>query len=190
MRYVLILTLIGISATLSACSSTNHASSIDTQIDHNTTIGDSTEVGIKHGDMVVQRKVQIAEHLRELQNQVYYLQDDVYGNDKTGRRGLYGVVYDCRKAVAEKANGGDGKLSFMEARELPADHEPEFKIGLDSKDQLVGVQEEFLKARIERFSEYRATLEKRRDDFEQKRDMCQLELKSKQYDLNAKNGGQ
>ena len=45
-------------------------------------------VGVKDGNLVVQRKVEVADELRRIQYDVYELEDRVYGNLKYGAKGL------------------------------------------------------------------------------------------------------
>jgi hypothetical protein len=48
------------------------------------------------------------------------------------------------------------------------DKEDEFDIGYDKRDKIIGVSEEFLKDRIDRFKNYRRVLHKRQDEYEEK----------------------
>ena len=180
LRRVLVLVA---TVTLSACASNpNKAEKIETKIDNKGVITGDTSVGVKNGDMVVQRKVLMSEELRRLQYEVYELEDHVYGNRKYGSLGLYGVLKDCRGQLAEKANGGDGKLLWTEPLDRVTDKEEDFKLGLDEKSQLVGVSEEFLKDRIERFRNYKMILQKRQDEYDDKVAICKNELKSRRAD--------
>lgn len=168
---------------LAGCSSNPHkAEEIDTKIDSKGQITGDTTVGVKDGNMVVQKKVLMNEELRRLQNEVYELEDRVYGNRKYGSKGLYGVLKDCRSEVTSKAMGGTGKLQFTEPIDRVTDKEEEYKVGLDDKKQLIGVSEEFLKDRIERFKQYKLVLQKRQDEYEDKVEICKNELKSRQAD--------
>jgi hypothetical protein len=165
---------------LASCSSNPHkAEKVDTKLDKSEVISGDDSVGIKGGNMVVQKKVNMAEELRKLQIDVYTLEDRVYGNRKYGSLGLYGVLRDCKSQLAERANGGDGKLMWTEPIDRVTEKEDDFKIGLDEKEKLVGVTEEFLKDRIARFRGHRNTLEKRQDEYEEKLAICQTELKSR-----------
>lgn len=168
---------------LAGCSSNPHkAEQIDTKIDNKGQITGDTSVGVKEGNMVVQKKVLMNEELRRLQNEVFELEDRVYGNRKYGSKGLYGVLKDCRGEVSSKALGGTGKLQFTEPIDRVTDKEDEYKVGLDDKKQLIGVSEEFLKDRIERFKQYKLVLQKRQDEYEDKVEICKNELKSRQSD--------
>ena len=171
---------------LAACSSNPHkAEKVDTSIDKGQKVSGDTTVGVKEGNMVVQRKVEMAEELRTLQNDVYELEDRVYGSRKFGSLGLYGVLRDCRAQLSDKANGGTGKLQFTEPIDRVTDKEDEMKVGLDEKDKLVGVSEEMLKDRIDRFRNYKKTLQKREDEYEEKVAICKTELKSRKGDKTA-----
>ncbi|GIL17676.1 MAG: hypothetical protein BroJett040_14270 [Oligoflexia bacterium] len=179
--------LVGITVGLGACSSNPHkAEKVDTKIDSKGEVTGDTVVGLKDGNMIVQRKVLMSEELRTLQNDTYSLEDRVYGNRKYGSLGLYGVLKKCRAELADKKNGGDGKLMWTEPMDRVTDKEEKMAIGLDEKEKLVGVSEEFLKDRIERFKGYKGILEKRQDEYEDKIAICQAELKSRKHDAENK----
>ncbi len=178
----------GLSGLVAGCSSNPHkAEKIETKIEKSDQISGDTKLGVKDGNMVVQRKVMMNEELRTLQNDVYELEDRVYGNRKYGSLGLYGVLRDCRTQLADKDNGGSGKLQWTEPVDRVTDKEDDFKIGLDEKEKLVGVSEEMLKDRIERFRNYKSVLQKRQDEYEEKVSICKNELKNKKAEKNAPN---
>ncbi len=169
-----------LSAVSVGCSSNPYkAEKIVTAIDKKAEVTVDTQVGVKDGNAIVQKKVMMGEELRRLQNEVYSLEDRVYGNRQYGSLGLYGVLRSCRSDLADKKNGGDGKLIWTEPVDRVTSKEDEFNFGLDEQEKLVGVKEEFLKDRIERFRGYRNVLEKRQDEYETKVEICQTELKSK-----------
>lgn len=172
---------------LASCSSNPHkAEKIETKINQSEVISGSDKVGVnKDGNMIVQRKVAMNEELRILQNDVYELEDRVYGNRKYGSKGLYGVLKTCREELSRKENGGEGKLMWTEPVDRITDKEDEFQIGVDEENKLVGVSEEFLKDRINRFRGYKKTLMKRQDEYEDKRDICQAELKQRRASAKA-----
>ena len=167
---------------LLGCSSNPHkAEKIETQMDRSSTVSGDERVGVKDGNLVVQRKVLMNEELRKLQYEVYELEDRVYGNRKYGSKGIWGVLRDCRAQLSDKKNGGDGKLMWTEPADRVTDKEEEYKIGIDEKDKVVAVSEEFLKDRIDRFRGYRSVLQKREDDLEDKLRICQAELRSRTH---------
>ena len=163
---------------MTACAHNPHkAEMIDTKIESSDQVTGDTSVGVKEGNMVVQRKVMMNEELRRLQNEVYALEDHVYGNRKFGSLGLYGVLKDCRTQMAESANGGSGHLSWTEPMDRITDKDDDMKVGLNDKSKLVGISEEMLKDRIERFRNYKMVLQKREDEYDDKVAICKNELK-------------
>ncbi len=166
---------------LFSCSSNPHkAQKIETEIDKKDQVTGDTSVGInKDGNMIVQKKVAMNEELRRIQYEVYELEDHVYGNRKYGSLGLYGVLRDCKMQSSDPKYGGDGKLKWTEPIDRVTDKEEDFKVGIDEKAKLVGVSEEFLKDRIERFRGYKQVLMKRQDEYEEKVQICKAELKAK-----------
>ena len=166
---------------LTACASNPHkAKEIETKMESSEQISGDTALGIKDGNMVVQKKVMMNEELRKLQYEVYELEDRVYGNRKYGSLGLYGVLRDCRLQLSDVKNGGDGKLKWTEPIDRVTDKEEEFKIGIDEEKKLVGISEEFLADRIKRFKGYKTVLNQRQDEYEEKVAICKAELKAKQ----------
>lgn len=176
---VLILSSVLLTLTTSCSTNPNKAEKIETKIENSSQVNDETQVGVKEGLMVVQKKVQMNEELRKIQYDVYELEDRVYGNRKYGSLGLYGVLRDCKLQLSDPKNGGDGKLMWTEPIDRVTDKEDDFKIGLDEEKKLVGVSEEFLGDRIKRFKGYKSVLNKRQDEYEEKLAICKAELKSK-----------
>lgn len=183
-KTVLVLTL-GILSLVACRSNPNKAKDIDTKMEKSADVSGGEKVGIKDGNMIVQKKVQMNEELRRIQYEVYELEDRVYGNRKYGSKGLYGALKACREETVSKKNGGDGKLVWTEPIDRVTDKESEFNIGVDEKDKLVGVEEEFLKDRIKRFDKYRQTLLKRQDEYEEKLEICDAALKAKKEGASA-----
>jgi hypothetical protein len=159
----------------------NKAEKIDTDMKSKGSVT-GEEVGIKHGDMIVQRKTLMSEQLRDIQYEVYSLEETVYGNATYGTLGMYGVLKNCRLQLVDKRNGGDGKLIWTEPLDRVTNKEQDFKIGVDENDKLVAVSEEFLKDRIARFKEYKNILLKRQTEYQTKVDVCKAELAARQYD--------
>ncbi len=167
------------------CSSKHKAKDIDTSIENSQNLNSETKLGVKDGDMIVQKKVEMNEELRRLQYEVYELEDRVYGNRKYGSLGLYGVLRNCKTELSDPRNGGDGKLAWTEPMERITDKEDEFKIGLDEQKKLVGVTEEFLKDRIDRFKGYKTLLMKRQDEYDEKVAICKTDLNGRKARASA-----
>jgi len=159
----------------------NKAEKLDTKMEKSTGVG-GEDVGIKDGNMVIQKKSELSEEWRRLKNEVYGLEDHVYGNETFNSRGLYGVLKDCRKDITARENGGDGKLMWTEPLERLTDREEDAKLGVDENGKLVAVSEEFTRDRIERFKEYKRILLKREEEYQDKVDVCQAELRSRKED--------
>lgn len=173
-------TLLAVTAFVSACKSNpNKAEKIETDLKKEQVLNGNEKIGVKDGNMIVQKKVQMNEELRRLQYEVYELEDRVYGNRKYGSKGLYGALKSCREAIVSKKLGGDGKLMWTEPIDRVTDKEDEFNIGIDEHDKIVAVSEEFLKDRITRFQKYKQTLLKRQDEYEGKLEVCDADLKAK-----------
>ena len=162
------------------CSSNSHkAEKIETKVENGSSITGDTSVGVKDGNMVVQKKVLINEELRKIQYDVYELEDRVYGNRKYGSLGLYGALRECKMQLSDPKNGGDGKLIWTEPIDRVTDKEDDFKVGIDEDKKLVGINEEFLNDRIIRFKGYKTVLNKRQDEYEEKLAICKTELNAR-----------
>jgi hypothetical protein len=178
---VLLLSVVG-------CSSKEHkAEKIETKIENQAAIDSAENVGVnKDGNMIVQKKVAMNEELRRMQNEVYSLEDRVYGNRKYNSDGLYGALKACRAKVSSKDMGGNGKVQFTEKAERITDKEDTWSVGLDDKKKIVGVSEEFLKDRLVRFKEHKDLLMKREDEYKEKLEICDAELAEREHQLKEK----
>lgn len=178
--------LMAVSGLMAACShNPNRAEKVDTKMEKEQTLNDE-KIGVKNGDLVVQRKVQMNEELRKIQNEVYELEDRVYGNRKYGSQGLYGSLKKCRLSLSSKDLGGDGKVQWTEPVDRVTDKEDEWKVGIDEQNKIVAVSEEFLNDRIKRFRQYKETLMKRQDEYEEKLEICDASLAARKHDLKDK----
>ncbi|MBX2989152.1 MAG: hypothetical protein KF802_14775 [Bdellovibrionaceae bacterium] len=163
MRKILILSL-----ALSACASNpNKAEKLDTQVELAAPVATDQVIGVKDGNMIVQKKVLMSEELRRLQNETYEVEAKVYGGHRYfDNRGLYGVLEDCMMTK---------RLPMPEKREYVVPEAETTKLGLDENNHLVGVSEEFLKDRIERFATYRKVLRDRAQEYESKIKLCEMD---------------
>lgn len=162
---------------LAACASKHKAKEIDTKVEDAAPVNAEGVIGVKDGNMVYQKKVMMNEQLRTLELEVYNLEAKVYGGHRyLDNRGLYGVLRDCRLELSDPKYGGDGKLLWTEKREYVTQENDFTNIGVDKK-KIVGVSEEYLKDRIERFESYRKVLQDRQEEYDTKVKVCDLELK-------------
>lgn len=186
-KLVTALGLFSILALVGACSSNPHkAKKIDTEMEKTQMISGDDSLGVKGGNLVVQKKVMMNEELRRLQNEVYSLEDRVYGNRKYRSKGLYGSLKECRIKETSKDLGGDGKLMWTEPMDRVTDKEDIFEIGIDETDRIVAVSEEFLKDRIVRFQGYKKVLQKREDEYEEKLAICDAAIRAKEFEMKQK----
>lgn len=169
--------------TMLSCANPNKAEKIDAKTDGMKAVTKDTSVGLnKKGEMIARRKVQMTEELKNLEKRVYTLEEDIYGNDELGNRGKWGVLRDCMKDAYSKDMGGDGKLHVLPEKRQVTKKESQLKIGLDEDGQLVGVSDEYLKDRIERFKSYEDLLGQDKDFFEEKIRICQAMIEEKKFD--------
>lgn len=184
MKHNLCLLVVGV-LFIAGCKSNPHkAEKIETKLESSETVSGNSKVGLKNGEMVVLDKVQMSEKLRDLQNGVYSLEDKVYGTRKLGSLGMYGELKACRRKLASRQYGGSGSMMWTEPLDRVTDKEDELKVGIDEKKDLVGVSEEYLKDRIQRFQTYKMILQKRSDEFQEKIDQCNQDVATKELDSN------
>ncbi len=165
---------------LSCSHNANKAEKIESKIVNSDAVSKEENVGVsKDGNMIWQKKVSMNEELRRLQFEVYELEDRVYGSRKYGSSGLFGALKTCMSHLAARENGGNGTLMWTEPLDRITDKEEVFNVGIDEKDRLVGVSEEFLKDRLARFIEYKRILMKKQDEFDDKLSVCEGEMKSR-----------
>ena len=185
-KYKQVLLFIGVCSLMAACASPHRAKKIDTQMKSSEQVSGDTMLGIKDGNMVVQKKVQMNDELRRLQNEVYQMEDRVYGNRKYGSKGLYGALKTCRLKLTNKKHGGTGQLMWTEPIDRVTDKEDEWRVGVNEEDKIIAVSQEFLLDRIQRFKGYKKRLQKRQDEYEEKLEICDAALESKKFDTQTK----
>jgi hypothetical protein len=170
---------------LFACShNPNKAEKLDTTLDKKGDVSQGGAIGLKDGNMVYQKKYEISEELRDLEIKTHEMESQVYGGRRYfDNRGQWGALKDCREKISLM---GDGKMSWTEPREYVIPDEDNYSIGLDEKNNLIGVTEEFLKDRMARFRKYRDTLEKRSDEYTERINECKMELQTKQRAAESK----
>lgn len=174
---------------LAACASNpNKAEKIDTEIQKKEDMGGGTVIGLNEKDeMVMQKKVKLADYIRQLQFEVYGLEDTIYGGDESGNKGLWGVLEECQMKENSAEIGGEGTYVKMPDKARLTDREDQFqKIGLDEKKNLVAVSTDYLKDRIRRFENYKATYKQRKDWYETQVKICNANLDRKTYKANQK----
>lgn len=174
------------------CATNPHkAKNIETEIENKEDVGAGETVGTNDkGEMIVQKKVQLATFLRDLQVDVYKMESEIYGDESTGRSGLYGVLRDCRDDVRSKKVGGDGKVAPPPKKDIKTKGEDMSitaiiekirpgKLGKDEEKKLVAVTEDYLSDRIKRFEGYKETYQERKEWFQEEIRKCKAEALEK-----------
>lgn len=174
----------GILAFVMSCSSPSKVKRLedeDTKLKDANPVG-TENVGIKDDHIVVQKKVYLSENLRRLQNEVKELERLIYGARKNDPGGLYLLLRECHQRASDKRIGGDGKYPGMERIARLTGKDPEYKYGLDSKDHLVAISDEFFHERINRYRKFKEILEKRHTDFQEDLGVCEAKYRSRLID--------
>lgn len=156
--------LLMVAGLLSACASNpNRAEELDTKIEHSAPVSSGLVIGVKDGEMIAQRKVMMSEQLRDLQNQTFELESKVFGGERyLDGTGLYGVLKSCQTRSGQ----------HIQAREyvIPDDT---YKAGMES-GSIIGLHREYLLKRIARFREYKRTLNRIQNEYENQIQSCEL----------------
>lgn len=167
-------------AVMAGCRHNPHkAETVETPVEKADMVASGERIGVNSdGEMVFQRKSNLAEELRKLQNDVYEMEDRVYGTRKYGTLGLYGKYSSCLRKVPPTEKAG---LPRLEKLDRWSDKEEPTKLGFDAgKEKLASVTEEKLRDRIQKFQEYRRVLQEREDQYEDNIRSCEaLALKAK-----------
>lgn len=152
------------------CSSNPHkAESAKTELENSEDVGGGVSLGQNSsGEVVTSRQEKLADQLRDLQHEVYDMEAEIYGNEKLGRKGLYGVLRDCLD------RGGEAKR--LPSKSILTKGEDKFngKMVLNEKKKLVNVSEEYYLERIKRFESYKDSYENQKEDFDEKLRVCRL----------------
>jgi hypothetical protein len=158
------------------CKSNPHkAEDLNTDLEKRQNISEDASIGIKDGNMVYQRKVYLGEELRTTTVSAHELESILYGGPRYfNNNGMIGSLKICREklAVAKKDT-----LQWTEKRDYVIPENDTFSMGVDEAGVLAGVTEEFLKDRLTRYQRYKAILQNRIDEMDEKISQCNVELK-------------
>lgn len=159
-------------AGLTSCSSNQGPGELDKT--YNTSTGDNREkVGLRDDKVVVQKRVYLEEQLWSLKSEVDDLQHTIYGKSRTDQGGLYAALKDCRQRVSDPRVGGVGKPDPMEKWQDITSEDEQFFFKADKNNNLVGVSEEALDDRIQRYKKHQRMLTQMYDTFKDKVDTCE-----------------
>jgi len=135
-------------------------------------------VGVRDGVVLVQGKKSLPEQIRKLENEVYSIEDEIYGNRRLGNPGLHGVLKKCLTQLVDREIGGSGKLVSVESEDRPTERDEQIRFGIDENGRVVSLIEEAASDRMARFMEYRRILAERRMDFETRIDVCEQDYRN------------
>lgn len=158
---------------ITGCKSNPHkAEVLDTKTEKEDVVANGEKVGLNSsGEMVYQKKIMMAEELRKLQEDVYDLEDKVYGTRRYGTKGLHGKYADCVKMSKPENKTTLPKIDKLDRW---SDKDEDIKIGIDAdKNKLASVTEEKLKDRMSKFQEYRRILQQKEDEYSDNLKTCQ-----------------
>lgn len=121
------------------------AQDISTVSEKSEAMSSSETVGVnKDENVVVQKKVKLIDHLKEVSYQVRKKQDELYGSRRFNTRGLYGRYEKCMAANQKKTKVARNMvLKETEFGQLEAD-----KFGFDEKGEMVALEEQKLRDKI------------------------------------------
>jgi hypothetical protein len=162
---------------LAACASKPKTETVDTNLDKKSDISSNEAVGMKKDqeELVYQKKSNILNDLTRLEEEVYQLQDDVYGTREYNSKGLFGQFLACRKKRAIKT----GELSRIPDKS-PVIEEDKVKLAIDQQTgKPIGYTEEGLEKRLARFKEYKNVLYDRKEEVESLIEKCEVESNKK-----------
>lgn len=153
---------------LAGCSTNpNKAEEAKTRLENAEDVGANVSVGQNDkGEVLTSRKQKLADQLRDLQKDVYEMETEIYGDNKLGRKGIYGVLRECLDA--------GGEVKRLPTRSILTKGEDKFsgKMVVDEDKKLVNVNDEYFLDRIKRFEGYKDSYESQKDDFEEKLRVC------------------
>jgi hypothetical protein len=150
------------------CATNAHkAIKAETTIENAEEVAPNTVVGQNEkGEVVTQRKLRLAEHLKNLQNRVYNLEAEIYGHESYGRKGLFGSLKDC----LDKS----GEVKRLPTKNVLTKNEDKLsgQMRIDNNKNLVDLNEEYFLDRIKRFESFEENYERQKEEYEDKIRIC------------------
>lgn len=156
---------------------------IKTQRDKGEMVSQGTTLGVNEDkEVVVQDKVELTEHLRQLAASVKQKQDELYGSKRFGTRGLYGKLEKCVATVNKKNKGGDGAAHFtLAARDIVVPDKElgqieAGKFGYDESGKLVAVDEAKLRDKVRDLEDKKRRLYQKEEELLAEMNRCESQL--------------
>ncbi len=164
--------------TISGCANRNKADIVDTGLEKqaHVTAGQGESVGVRDKEFVLQKKKNLGEELRRLEENVRELDDRVYGNRDFDTYGIWGKLRDCRNSLKEKNSDFDpGSMERVSDSEylLNWKANSDAKAAIEkSSEKLVAMSEEDLDDHIKKLNKVKSHLQEREDEINDKLSRC------------------
>lgn len=162
---------------LTSCSSSG-PKELDQTLNNRSDL-DSEKVGLRDDKVIIQKKIYLEEQLWGLKSEVDDLQRTLYGASRQDPGGVWLGLSDCRKRLADPRIGGTGKPEAMEPWVNITKKDESFFYKVDKKtNSLIGVSEEALDERIQRYHAHKRVLDQKYEDLKAKIDSCEDKYES------------
>ncbi len=176
-KYLCVPALINILCFMLGCSSgPGHKAELDQ---------DYASAGIQNIQNFPPIKTNPYSQLRKLQDEVFALDDYLYGSEKLGSLGLYGELKTCQQKLASAPYGGSGKLQWSEPLDRIHEEEEVTGFGMEAAPSLTALQLREIEARVRRFEFYRRILRARQTDLSKALQNCKDELSARPYNSSS-----
>ena len=150
----------------------NKAEVLKTNVSNTETISAQERVGVNDDkEMVYQKKLNMAEELRRLHNSVNENEDRVYGTREYNTLGIYGKYRECYLSLPAE---NQKELVDPQGFSRWKDQSESLKMGIDpDSKKLAMLTEEKLYDRIQRYQEYKKSLNTREDELNLNLSKCE-----------------
>jgi hypothetical protein len=156
---------------------------VKTAQDKGEMISGGTTIGVNDDkEIMVQDKVDLTEHMRQLGAAIKSKQDDLYGSKRFSTRGLYGKLEKCVAQVNKKSKGGDGASHCtLAAREIVVPDQElgqieAGKFGYDEKGRLVALDDAKLRDKIRDLEDKKRKLYQKEEELLAEMNRCEAQL--------------
>lgn len=152
---------------------------IKTAQDKGEMISGGTTLGVNEDkELMVQDKVQLNEHLRQLGAAIKSKQDELYGSKRFSTRGLYGKLEKC---VAKANKKNKGAATTLAAREIIVPDQElgqieAGKFGYDEKGNLVALDDAKLRDKIRDLEDKKRRLYQKEEELLAEMNRCEAQL--------------
>lgn len=131
-------------------------------------------------EVVVAKKTEMAEYIRQTNFLVRSKQDELYGSKKRGTRGLYGKLERCVQDMSKRKGLTPEQMPVLVARESIAKDEEfgfleESRFGRDEMGQIVAMEETKLRDKIRSLEEQKNKLYEKEEELLLELRKCEIQ---------------